>query len=306
MGFRILSAEHVLLNRTLKMSSAALRYLYEDCQSDNTNTLRELFQLFPYWNQPPIADFTENDYDLFCGEMGRMAIVRAMSSFDAFITGLEAELERDDARKKKLGETTEIVKATVEDKVVGVDDADKPPRFETFLQRRQLCPTFPPAINQLAQVFNLIRNCCAHRAGHTSQALANILAADLTKEALKSYPSRGDWQPSLPAPLEGEVIQVQPYHAILSSDVFLRIARIIDRCMVERLGPDGLVSSAVHHAISQTVPELRTDAFWDAPAAVNFTLSLMRVADISEEATIKAMRSAGVWEKALTKLGRKE
>ncbi|MDO7850394.1 hypothetical protein [Hymenobacter convexus] len=290
---KMLDHEHGAMNRLIKVTTASLWYLSEESTLGKAPALTELFDSYlPYWGNPPIAEMNATQRDVFTYELGRMGVVRVISVLDHYITALSAEI---DAINNISGRTLLAIsgKSNV--------DNDKPPRFIGFANSIGLSLT--EREQALGEFVNVLRNCCAHRAGHASRKLVELLANKHVENELTIVSRRDrkkDWTATLPKLAIGDEIPINPIHAIWASSTCLNLARRIDAFVLDKLGKRGILCSAIHHLPKSYYLGKGMNTFDTAQAAINFLLSQMRVTGFQELSTIKMLREEGLWEKAVT------
>jgi len=102
-------------------------------------------------------------------------------------------------------------------------------------------------IRAATKFFEIARNCVVHRSNRASSELIALSASKPLKKAIERWPGRQKiWRISLPEMREDAVVNWLPRHAILASDAYYRAACLLDRLLIQKLGPDGMVQLATH------------------------------------------------------------
>ena len=132
----------------------------------------------------------------FISEMG---VVRSASSFEDYVTGATAELDRASAR---VAGTAASTSGSSADEEAFDDDV---PQLYPLLSRLGLDPENMAADLTLVKFFQIARNCVVHRSGRASPALAEISRSEELAAALKTWPRRkGKWLLAIPQIEKGE------------------------------------------------------------------------------------------------------
>lgn len=241
------SIAHFELNRTVKVGAAGLALL--ERVVDGANGPEIIGALIastgePWWStQHQFADAVGSILRARA-HLAEMAIVKAYSAFDNYLTEAAAELDR------QMG-ASEPVSAPEE---VDPEDPAAPTNKKSTLSRLRdrlnidegdVAPHLRPY-----DFFRLARNCFAHRNGGASRGLeearnSHELARDLQKWAKAAKVTL----PALPPITIDAPTQFEPRHAILASETCLKVATIIDKAVVQSLGVDGMTRMAVVHCL---------------------------------------------------------
>lgn len=295
---KMLDYEHGAMNRLIKVTTASLWYLSEESTLGKAPPLTQLFDDYlPYWGNPPIAEMNTIERDVFTHELGRMGVVRVISVLDHYITSLSSEIDAINSISGK-SEISLFIKSDTENN-------DKPPRFVAFATSIGLNLT--ESEKALGEFVNILRNCCAHRAGHASRKLVEMLDNEFVKKELTIASNKDGkkiWAASFPKLLTGDEIPINPIHAIWASSICLKLARTIDAFVINQLNVRGLLCSAIHNLPKSHYLGKGKNTFDTAQAAINFLLSQMRVTGFQELSTIKTLRDEELWEKAVAVFGK--
>ena len=292
MPMRVFAGEHITLNRTLKLSSGGLYYLTQQVAAGIAPPLGDVMSAYSdSWKTAPVVSLGVAERDECMAELARMGIMRVTSSFDAFITSIESELTRASVKPAR----TRVGGHDLSDD--GADGNDRPPRFTTFVSTWGLTLEPIESVWRIAEVLTVLRNCCAHRAGIASPSLESELETESFRKSLEQYPrSRAsEWTPELPGARAGEPIPILPQHVVFASDVFLRLAKAIDRAVVQAMGEKGMLISAIAHF--DRARDLANGTRFKSPqAAIQFVLSTMRVSRLSQVELIALLKRYGLWK----------
>lgn len=198
--------EHGALNRLVKVTTASLHYLAHESIKGNAPPLTQIFDAYvPYWGNPPIAEMTSVERDIFVEELSRMSAIRVISALDHYITSISSELN-------SINSMNNILPTVIEEQ--DTLDNDKP--ISIFNFAKQLGLNFTEEQVSLISFITVLRNCCAHRAGHASRKLVALIANDHLIKALniKSDEGKKVWAATFPQLRIGDKIALSPVHAI--------------------------------------------------------------------------------------------
>ncbi|MGI4872067.1 MAG: hypothetical protein ACRYFX_12920 [Janthinobacterium lividum] len=296
-SLKVFVHEHESLSKLIQLTTASLWYLEKTSTDGFAPSLVTLFADYvPYWGRPPISELNEVRRNEFTSELGRLGIIRVISAFDHYISSLLSELDSISVL------FVEKVQASNKDSDM-VDD-DKPPRLIAFCKRIGLEITEKQEV--LSEFINILRNCCAHRAGRASKKLVDMLGNEHVVDALdikSNANGKKRWTANFPKLYPGDVIPISPVHAIWASIVCLEIAKEINTFIANKIGLHGLLGLAIY-----SLPKCyylgkrkRANKFDTPQAAVNFILSLMLITDTNEVETVRVLKKEGLWDKAVTR-----
>ncbi|MGV1901563.1 hypothetical protein ACQZ6V_14845 [Agrobacterium sp. 22-3674b3] len=215
---------HNDFNRNIKAAVGALEFWKTSSSASATTatlpTGSEPWGPVTHWKNPTdIAGKAE----AFVAEIG---IVRAASAFEDFQTGLDAELNR--ARPNPTSVEADAV-------------------TERLLSRLRISPATIVDVTKVVEFFDVARNCIVHRSGRASPALAELSVSKDFQNALAKWPKRaGKWRVAIPSIIDGMPIEWQPRHAIMASDAFFKLAKLMDASLVTAVGELGIVKMAAH------------------------------------------------------------
>lgn len=276
-GVRLV-AFHESLNRNLKVSFGALAALNESAIKENAvavlPTGGEPWGLQTRWRS---LDKPVKDAAGFLAELG---IARAAAAFEDYLVGAKAEFDRS-GRSENRSKSEGIQDFHGLDAIFGLDPEE--------LQDEML----------MAKFFNVARNCVVHRSNRASSELCDLRERDTLIATLARWSKRsGRWSLSLPDVHKNLVVDWQPRHAIMASDVFYRCAMKLDRKLVELMGTNGIVKMAAHWCFFAD-PPTPCPAKLDAGTMVRTQLVnryLVRSASLA--AVVAELRQSGSWVRA--------
>jgi hypothetical protein len=152
--------------------------------------------------------------------------------------------------------------------------------------------------NDLAVIeyFQTVRNCLAHRDGRASPSLSSLSQLPALAAAYSSFRRRASKE--LHAFAIDERISIHPKSAIFYSHITRRIAKSIDRQLLDLVGEPGFLNMAVAHVFSKERP-IRSHAYKSAEAVINSALSgRYRASSLSSNADIiRMLRKTGLWQR---------
>jgi hypothetical protein len=299
--FARLIAFHNAFNLNVKFTYGALARL------DTTEVDADRFMLpnggEPWGNKLSWSDMgaAVQDAAAFISELG---VVRSVSSFEDYVTGATAELNRAGARN--AARPTDMREPAPERPA----DADVPEDDVAYLRPLVRLLVLDPgslaADLVLVEFFQVARNCIVHRSGRASPRLAEIRQSQDLADALKTWPRRkGKWMIAVPEIEEGDPVPWLPRHAIMASACHHRCAAAIDAAVVEALGVDGVVSMAAHWCLlaDNSVP---CPAKLDAQTMIRTQLVqryFVRHADMAD--VVQSLRDTTLWERARIAFGQR-
>jgi hypothetical protein len=290
---------HYRLNHTVKVTSAGLKLLEESVGEEEDASMKlaaAVDSVGEPWRKGAVYPDPAGLVQWARHDFAEMALIKAYSGFDSFLTAIEAEV----ARAIGSGRVT-------------LPPAPPPPPSDSTEQKEEqelnrltrmcerynwnggmLTPYLP-----LWKFFLLARNCNAHRNGRASEALAALVNQDL-KDSLQNLKSRSDAVlPTLPQIVVGARIALAPRHCILASDCLFRIAMVLDAFLLQLIGFDGLVLMALDNALLKESHPARIPQASAEGAMANFLTNRYRV-PTNEADSIQALKSLDLWKKALT------
>lgn len=292
---RMFINEHESLSKLIQVTTASLWYLSKETLNGNAPPLTKIFDDYaPYWGHPPIAELSSDKRDIFTSEIARLGVIRAISALDQYTTSLSAEIDSLSTAGSNSVNSSSKLDTTDED--------DKPPRIITFSKRIGMSVTDRQEI--LCEFVNVLRNCCAHRAGHASKKMVEMLGnehviSSLTIQSKKE--SKKQWIELFPELKVGDVIALRPVHAIWASDICLELAREINVFIISKWGEEGLLRSAIFNLNKIYYISNNANTFETTQAAINFMLSQMRLSTMNEVDLIKLLKRKNLWNKAVEK-----
>lgn len=232
------------------------------------------------------------DAAAFVSEMG---VVRSASSFEDYVTGVTAELDRAGARNAARAPDR---RETPPEGPVAEAAEDEVPRLHSLIRRLGLDEGTLAADLFLVEFFQVARNCVVHRSGRASPRLAEIARSNGLADALRTWPRRkGKWLLAIPGIEEGASIPWLPRHAIMASACHHRCAAAIDAVVVAALSVDGIVAMAAHWCLLADNPVPFT-AKLDAQTVIRTQLVqryLVRNADMAD--VVRSLRDIELWDR---------
>jgi hypothetical protein len=224
-----------------------------------------------------------------------MAVVQVFSAFDDFVSSMRAELDR----WAHSGEDNRVLDST-DDAVASDDDDTELSSVDRLFRQYSWAAAELDKFRPALACFKLIRNCVVHRNGRASQKLADLVADPEHVRGMAEWPgSKAITALKFPAPSRGELIQLEPHHAVFASDACLQFARIINSNACGMLGDAGLVRMAAYHGLlsSDPIPVLSPVA--DADKVVSYLLaSRYSLRGFSNDTLVKVLNKLGIWKQA--------
>lgn len=297
LAMRRFANDHVLVNKDLKVSTSALWHLEDIVAKSGIQSIANGFGSVKSWKTVPVSVFGSAERESLVYELGRMAVLRIVSSFDTFLTGITGDLDRAGVSRKKQ----EVCLVCGEKNTA--DDWEKSWTIEGFVNSYNIDNEVPSELVKVERMFNVVRNCCAHRAGDASKALVSLAQSDDIKKAIAAFPAKA--RPIVNEFIRlihhGQRIPVHPRHAIFASDLYFKIAKLIDAAVIRRLGEKGILLSAVAHLGKLSRFEKAGHNSVTVEAAVSHALLFMRVTRPSLPSTVSALRRHELWDSAKEK-----
>lgn len=210
----------------------------------------------------------------FLAEVG---IARTASAFEDFVTGAQAEFSRG---------------SLVPSAPVGNGSP-----FCKFANDLGISLTSISDLQAMEEFFGVARNCVVHRSNRASSNLEKLRYSTAVVAALGRWGKRpGKWTIGLPDVKAGEAVAWLPRHAILASDVYYRCANLLDRSLVNTLGPNGMAGMAAHWTFFATDP-VPCAAKLDPETMIRSQLmGRYGVRNLQLREGVDALRSIGKWE----------
>lgn len=235
------------------------------------------------WRETSVSTVVE-EAKRFLSQMG---IVRVISAFEDFLITIEAEYDRF---------ATVVAKQPRNGKEKSVD-ADSAPRLEAVAELLDIDLEDEFPLLPILNFFQIARNCIVHRSGRASEALSEEVESDAFRKITKQWRSdRKKRLPKFPTIDIGNSIPFHPRHAILASEVYYRVAKILNAALSEILGEDGFIYMAAYHTLLADRPIL-VDARRSPEALVNYALfNRYLVKEYNPDQTPAKLKHIGKWD----------
>lgn len=282
-AFRGLHYFHENLNIHIKSSTAGI-ILLADAAGTNIDP-RHMGELIrrshPAWNSPPVHQLDLDIYKRIYCSVGAYAIVAIFSALDDFLTGLEADISRFEAKGNPVARQPKVA------------DNDQVEPIESLYNRYSWPTTGITSVLSALRYFRLIRNCLAHRSSRASLALSDHSKDQAFQAEMKGLLERTT--PSAPTYERNEEIFVDPTLAIGCSDVIRTIAADCNRKCLKLLGIDGFLLLVCQNLGN---PQKCSTAAYKSPEAV-LNLALIeryRVGVADRYEAPKEVQRLGLWK----------
>jgi len=219
---------HNQFNKRIKFSFGALARIKEKGAKLNGKALRLPVGEEP-WNQTRTWQNIGTEADLSLQFVTEMGLARAATAFEEYVMGSIAELDRGDGRTRSVEADGNLIR---------------------LLNRLEIPTTSLSAQLAIVEFYDCARNCIVHRSGRANKDLAQRAASPALKEAVRaSARANAKWKPTIPDVVIGKPIQLQPRHAIMASGAYHRLASMLDKALVQRLGRKGFVRMASYWSL---------------------------------------------------------
>ena len=272
-----LIAFHNACNRNIKVSFGALEMLSRARASAGAVATALPTGSEPWGSQTRWRNLEQpvKDASSFLAEAG---LARATAAFEDYATGAKAEFDRaglTEIRPKHDGTSAFFGF----DATVGIEAKSI------------------KSLVKMANYFDVARNCIVHRSNRASRQRIELGADPDLAITLSKGPNRNaKWTLSLPVVSEGVVIEWQPRHAIMASDVYYRCATMLDHTLVQLMGARGLTRMAAHWCFLAD-PPAPSSAKLSAEVMVRAQLtSRYGVRELASVQTIALLRDIGMWD----------
>ena len=286
-AFRGLHYFHENLNIHIKSSTAGI-ILLADAAGTHSNS-RHMGELIrnshPAWNSPPVHQLNLNIYKRIYCSVGAYAIVALFSALDDFLTGLEADISRYEAKGN-------AVLRQAKPKANESDNEQAEP-IESLYNRYSWSTNGIVPLLPALKYFRLIRNCLAHRSSRASLALSEHSKDQNFQAGMKELLERTT--PSAPKYEHNEEIFIDPTLAICCSDVLRTIAADCNKKCLELLGIHGFLLLVCQNLDK---PQKCSTAAYKSPEAV-LNLALIERYRVAIEDKYEAPKEAqrlGLWK----------
>ncbi len=285
-------AFHDSFNRNVKLTFGALTRLGETARSHGQELLPTGGEP---WGAPRKLRNPDTDIPLATAFLSEIGLVRAASAFEDFLTGIGAELDRCEFRKRAVAGGTPT-EASDHPSGSAKDEEATQASLGRIAKRLDIVQDEMADDLTMAKFFDVARNCVVHRSGRASESLAKMHASEEMAAALKTWPRRvGKWAIGVPKVTRGHAVAWLPRHAIMASAVYHRCAVAVDKKAVSLLGDRGLVAMAAHWGLLDDAP-VPVETTVDAQSLV-LTLLMRRyhVREVNKSEVVALLRECGIW-----------
>lgn len=227
--------QHNAFNRRIKLLFGSLNKVMEDGLKVNQTIA------LPYgeepWGAPKTWGSAADGYAA-AELLAELGIVRAASAFEDYLQGVIAEIDRSQ---------------------ISTPSARNADLLKRVLLRLAMKPPVRPSL-AMVRFFDCARNCIVHQMGRANNELVALSGSKELSDGLAASSARrkAKWKPALPPISLGAQVVWKPRHAILASDAYYQAAVVIDRELVNFLGPAGLVAMASHWAVAAPLAQVTT------------------------------------------------
>jgi hypothetical protein len=288
--FFMLHRTHEEFNRTIKVTTGALRDLQRRAGDDGGAGLVNAVVVASGepWGNNFRSNATPEIIDKTLAHLSGLWISHAFSAFHLFLDGVVGELNRYASVSQHSLPT--ITRSTEKGDVA----------LHALYQKLGWDASAIANYLPLFELFEMMRNCTAHRAGLATGALEKKRGDDSVLAAFKKLSStlrkKGRSLPDLPEVKEREQVKLLPRHSILAGDIVFRIAHNINQQLTNALEVSGIVYMAAYHALLADEHPARLPHYNQPSGPVkNFLSNRYRVDDVSSKRCIDELRYLGQW-----------
>lgn len=232
---------HTHLNNYIKISTAAIDYLYNSKQnsdelSDDINKL--ILAAGERWT-PRIIKNPTLELSQLKNDLSKTGIIWVYSYFDVFFKQIEGQLSGF------FSNSTETTEKTTDDD----EEDDEEKRESKIISLYHKLGWSTDKIKGILPVFKfyiILRHCVAHNVGRPSEKLVSMSKHKDFIDAIENWETKYTKKKiSNPPTITYEEIELKPHHAIMYSEACLRIATDINEKIFEKFG--------INHYIGLTI-----------------------------------------------------
>lgn len=243
-GYKTYALAHTRLNNYIKLSIAAVEYLFKEKRSD-----KELSELInglikdsgERWT-PRIFNDPEKELNALKNDLAKTGIIWAYSAFDVFFKQLEGMLSSHFKAKPKV---EKLQQNTPEEDGPGEEEKKEAKIIALYAKLDWPLDNIQNLL-PILKFYELLRHCVAHRSGYPSESLVKMSSSEEFKNAIANWKTKFEHKNISPPPIiSSEEIELKGHHAILYSETCLRIARDINQKYSELIDVNFLVGRII-------------------------------------------------------------